>query len=206
MARAFLLLLCALAVRAETVAILGDSLTAGYGLEESQAYPALVQQALRVDHPQWTVINAGVSGDTSTGALRRITWVLKAKPELVLIAIGANDGLRGQPLEQLEANLRAIIAKVVAAGSTPLLAGMRLPTNLGADYRERFADIYTRIAAETGTPLLPFLLDGVAMDPAFNQADGIHPNVAGQERVAATVLAFMIPRLGLRSAPAAPTP
>ncbi len=197
-----LVLLCAITVRAETVAILGDSLTAGYGLEESQAYPALVQQALRAGHPQWTVINAGVSGDTSTGALRRIAWVLKAKPELVLIAIGANDGLRGQPLDQLEANLRAIIAKVAAAGSTPLLAGMRLPTNLGADYRERFAAIYARVASETKTPLLPFLLEGVAMDPALNQADGIHPNAVGQERVAATVLAFVSPYL----APAARTP
>ena len=196
-----LLLVLSLGARGETVAILGDSLTAGYGLEESQAYPALVQQALRASHPQWTVINAGVSGDTSTGALRRIAWVLKAKPELVLIAIGANDGLRGQPLDQLEANLRAIIAKVAAAGSTPLLAGMRLPTNLGTDYRERFAAIYTRIAADTGTPLLPFLLEGVAMDPALNQADGIHPNAAGQERVAANVLDFMLPRLGSRPVP-----
>lgn len=201
-----LLVLCTFVVRAETVAILGDSLTAGYGLEESQAYPALVQQALRLDHPRWTVINAGVSGDTSTGALRRIAWVLKAKPDLVLIAIGANDGLRGQPLEQLEANLRAIIAKVAAAGSTPLLAGMRLPTNLGADYRERFAAVFTRVATDTRTPLLPFLLEGVAMDPAFNQADGIHPNAAGQERVAATVLAFIGPRLDPQPAPAASTP
>jgi acyl-CoA thioesterase-1 len=190
-----LLCLCLPGLRAESLAILGDSLTAGYGLDESQAYPALVQQALRLSHPTWTVINAGVSGDTSTGALRRVDWVLKAKPTLLMIAIGANDGLRGQPLETFEANLRAIVAKAVAAKSTPVLAGMQLPINLGAEYRAGFEAVYARVAQDTRTPLLPFLLAGVAMQPTLNQTDGIHPNAAGQEIIAKTVLNFLEPHL-----------
>ena len=182
-------------LRAETLAILGDSLTAGYGLDEAQAYPALVQQALRLSHPTWTVINAGVSGDTSSGALRRVDWVLKAKPTLLLIAIGANDGLRGQPLDRFEANLRGIIAKAKTAQAIPLLAGMQMPTNLGVEYRTAFESVYTRVAQDTGTALLPFLLVGVAMQPALNQTDGIHPNAAGHEVVAKTVLAFVEPHL-----------
>ena len=189
------LLLFAPCLRAESLAILGDSLTAGYGLDEAQAFPALVQQALRLSHPTWTVINAGVSGDTSSGALRRVDWVLKAKPKLLLIAIGANDGLRGLPLDRFEANLRGIIAKAQAAQAIPLLAGMQLPTNLGIEYRTAFEGVYTRVAQDTGTALLPFLLDGVAMRPALNQTDGIHPNAAGQEMVAKTVLAFLEPHL-----------
>ena len=189
------LFLLAPGVRAESLAILGDSLTAGYGLDEAQAFPALMQQALRLSHPTWTVINAGVSGDTSAGALRRVDWVLKAKPKVLLIAIGANDGLRGLPLDRFEANLRGIIAKAQAAQATPLLAGMQLPTNLGGDYRTAFEGVYARVAQDTGTALLPFLLVGVAMQPTLNQTDGIHPNAAGQEIVAKTVLAFVEPYL-----------
>ena len=190
-----LIFLLAPCLRAESLAILGDSLTAGYGLDEAQAYPALVQQSLRLSHPTWTVINAGVSGDTSAGALRRVDWILKAKPRLLLIAIGANDGLRGLPLDRFEDNLRGIITKAQAAGATPLLAGMQLPTNLGVEYRTAFEAVYTRVAQDTGVPLLPFLLAGVAMEPALNQSDGIHPNAAGQAAVAKTVLAFVEPFL-----------
>jgi acyl-CoA thioesterase I len=182
---------------AETVAFLGDSLTAGYGLDDSQAYPALIQEQLRLVAPQWNVINSGVSGDTSAGAVRRVAWVLKAKPAVVVVAIGANDGLRGLPVAQLEANLTRIIATISAAGAKPLLAGMQLPTNFGADYRSAFAAVYPRVAAQSHVPLLPFLLAGVAMEPKLNQADGIHPNAEGQKRVAATVLAFLRPHLGL---------
>ena len=169
------------------IVFLGDSLTAGYGLEEDQAYPALIQARM----PSWTVANAGVSGDTSAGALRRVPWVLKAKPDVVFIAIGANDGLRGQPVDQLEANLRRIIAQVRAAGATAVLAGMRMPVNYGEDYRTAFAAVYPRVAEETRTPLMPFILESVAMKPELNQTDGIHPNAAGQKLVAAAVLAFL---------------
>ncbi len=193
--RCLLLAVTVVGLRAETVAILGDSLTAGYGLDESQAYPALVQRLLEPDHPGLTVVNAGVSGDTSSGALRRLPWVLKAKPRIVLVAVGANDGLRGQPVDQLAANLTRIIAGIRAGGATPLLAGMQLPTNLGPDYRTAFAAVFPQVAKDTATPLLPFLLADVAMQSDLNQADRIHPNALGQQRVAATVAAFLRPFL-----------
>ena len=190
------LLATVLRLPAETVAFLGDSLTAGYGLDDSQAYPALIQDQLRLSAPQWNVINSGVSGDTSSGAVRRVTWVLKAKPTVVVVAIGANDGLRGLPVAQLEANLTRIIAAISAAGAKPLLVGMQLPTNFGPEYRTEFAAVFPRVAEQAKVPLLPFLLAGVAMDPKLNQADGIHPNAEGQQRIAATVLTFLRPHLG----------
>ena len=170
-----------------TIVFLGDSLTAGYGLEESLAYPALIQAA----QPKWKVINAGVSGDTSAGGLRRLTWILKAKPKVVFIALGANDGLRGLPIEQLAQNLTKIITQVRAAGATPVLAGMRLPANYGEEYRTRFAAAYEQLATSTKTPLMPFLLEGVAMKPELNQADSVHPNAAGQQLIATNVVAFL---------------
>jgi acyl-CoA thioesterase-1 len=207
MRRVGLLLLCAVALRAETVAFLGDSLTAGYGLDESQAYPALVQDILRLRAPTWKVINAGVSGDTTTGAVRRLAWILKAKPDLVVLALGANDGMRGQPVEQIAGNLRTMITRIRAAGAKPLLAGMQLPTNYGADYRAAFAAIYPALATEIGTPLLPFLLAGVAAKPELNQSDGIHPTAAGQQVVARTMLDFLVTAGGLApDTVAAPTP
>lgn len=184
---------------AETVVFLGDSLTAGYGLDETQAYPAVIHERLRASAPQWTVINAGISGDTSAGALRRVSWMLKAKPTIVVVAIGANDGLRGLPVTQLETNLEKIITAISAAGAKPVLAGMQLPTNFGAEYRTAFAAVYPRVAARQAIPLMPFLLSGVAMDPKLNQADGIHPNAQGQQVVATTMLAFLTPHLGLRT-------
>lgn len=190
-----LLLLTALS--AETVAFLGDSLTAGYGLAAEEAYPALVGTALAADPvtARWRVVNAGVSGDTSAGGLRRIDWVLKGKPQVVVIALGANDGLRGLPVAALEANLRGIIAKVRAAGAAPLLIGMRVPKNLGPDYAAAFDALYPRLAAELKLPFLPFLLDGVALKPALNQADLIHPNAQGQQVIAGSVAAWLKPLL-----------
>jgi acyl-CoA thioesterase I len=170
-----------------TVVFLGDSLTAGYGLEESLAYPAVIQAA----QPTWKVINAGVSGDTSAGGLRRLAWILKAKPTVVFIALGANDGLRGLPVEQLSQNLQKIITQVRAAGAIPVLAGMRLPANYGEEYRTRFAALYEQVATATKTPLMPFLLESVAMKPELNQADSVHPNAAGQQLIATNVLAFL---------------
>jgi acyl-CoA thioesterase-1 len=171
------------------IACFGDSLTAGYGLAEDEAWPAVLGRA----RPAWTVLNAGVSGDTSGAALRRVGWMLKARPDVVVIALGANDGLRGLPLERLEANLADIISRVQAAGARPVLAGMRLPTNLGADYRDAFAAIYPRLAQRFAIPLLPFLLEGVAMVPDLNQADAIHPNAAGHRAIAALVETTLAP-------------
>lgn len=170
---------------------LGDSLTAGYGLSPDQAYPNLLEPRLRARG--WRVVNAGVSGDTSSGALRRLDWVLKGKSGLVFVCIGANDGLRGVPPEATEANLRRIVEKARAAGSRVVLAGISIPENYGRDYRARFEAIYPRVARDLKVPLLPFLLEGVAMDPALNQADGIHPNAEGQRRVAEHVWTFLRP-------------
>lgn len=169
----------------------GDSLTAGYGLAEDKAYPALLPAHL----PGWTVINAGVSGDTTAGGLKRVDWILRSQPDAVLVALGANDGLRGVPAEATEANLNAILQKIKASGAQPYLAGMDLPTNLGPDYRMKFKAVFKRVAQARQVPALDFLLEGVGGHPELNQSDGMHPNEAGQVKVAATVAAFLKPRL-----------
>jgi len=188
LARAVALMLCGMAMlAAQTITAFGDSLTAGYGVDEAAAWPALMAAA----HPDWKVLNAGLSGETTSGGLRRIDWVLRAKPDVVLIGLGANDGMRGQEAALAEANLAAIIVKVRAAGAKPVLLGMRIPTSLGADFIRSYADLYPRLAAAEQIPLLPFLLDGVAGDPALNLPDGIHPNEAGHRIIAAKVGAFI---------------
>jgi len=179
-------------LHAETVVFLGDSITAGRGLEPEQAYPALVGARLPA---AWKTVNAGVSGDTSAGGLRRLDWVLKAKPDLVVIALGGNDGLRGLPVAELERNLRAIVGKVRAAGARAALIGMRMPANLGPDYRAAFDAVYPRLASELALPLLPFLLDGLALEPRYNQPDLVHPNAAGQELIATRVATWLTPLL-----------
>ncbi len=141
------------------------------------------------------MVNAGVSGDTSAGGLKRLDWVLRSQPDAVLVALGANDGLRGLDPKATEANLMAAIKKIKASGAQPYLAGLDLPTNLGAGYREEFKAVYPRVAKASGVPLLGFLLKGVGGEPSLNQADGMHPNEAGQVKVAAHVLAFLKPRL-----------
>lgn len=177
---------------ATTITCLGDSLTAGYGLEEDQAYPHLVEQLATHDHRDWRIINAGVSGDTTADGLTRVPWVLRAHPQAVFIALGGNDGLRGLPVETSRANLRAIITRLRAGGAVPLLAGMQLPTNYGAEYRTAFAAIFPALAAAEHVPLLPFLLEGVGGVPRLNQVDGIHPTVEGQRLIAGHVYAFLV--------------
>lgn len=186
------LLLTATRSQAETLVCFGDSLTAGYGLDEAQAWPALLQQRLVVEHPRWTVINAGVSGDTTAAGVRRIRWALATKPDAVLVALGANDGLRGVPVADTGANLRTLVKRIRDAGARPLLAGMQLPTNYGESYRTDFAALFPTIAADHGIALMPFLLDGVAAVPALNLADAVHPNADGHRRIATTVYEFLV--------------
>jgi len=174
---------------------LGDSLTAGYGLDENQAYPALIEKTLSQATPPWRVVNAGVSGDTSAGGLKRVDWILRSHPDAVFIALGANDGLRGMDPKATEANLVAIIRKLKAAGVQPYLAGLDLPTNLGTDYRDRFKAVYPRVAQAEHVPLMGFLLTGVAGQANLNLADGMHPNAQGHVRIAGHVLAFLQPKL-----------
>jgi acyl-CoA thioesterase-1 len=187
----------------KTIVCLGDSLTAGYGLSEEEAYPALVQAKAIADGHPWTVINAGVSGDTTNGGLHRVAWVLKAKPDLVLVCLGGNDGLRGLPLEHTQDNLRQLVEKLHAAGAATCIAGMQLPANFGDDYRQQFAALFPAVAHATHSPLLPFLLAGVGGIPTLNQGDGIHPNHEGQRLVAETVYRFLLPQLVVPAAVAA---
>ncbi|MCP4659226.1 MAG: arylesterase [bacterium] len=171
------------------VVFLGDSLTAGLGLGEEQAFPARIAESLHAEGTPVRVVNAGVSGDTTAGGLRRLDWLLRQEPDVLVVGLGANDGLRALALEATEDNLRQIISRTRSTGTRVLLAGMQVPPNYGPDYATGFAEIFPRLAEELRVPLIPFLLEGVAAVPELNQADGIHPNVAGQRRVAETVLA-----------------
>lgn len=178
------------------VLVLGDSLAAGFGLPADQAFPALVQERFRDEGSPVRVVNAGVSGDTTAGGLRRIDWVLKAnEPDVVVVELGANDGLRGLSLADTESNLKAIVDASQAAGAKVLVTGMLMPPNYGPDYAEGFAAMFPRVAEETGAALLPFLLDGVAADPDLNLPDGLHPNAAGQQVVATTLSEALRPLL-----------
>ena len=177
------------------IAALGDSLTAGLGVSPEEAYPAVLEARLRREGFEYRVINAGVSGDTSAGGLRRIDWVLKLRPDVVIVALGANDGLRGQAPDVLRDNLTRIIERARAAGVRVLLAGMRVPRNYGDDYARAFAGVYPAVARATGVPLAPFLLDGVAGDVRLNQPDGIHPTVEGQRVIAERLWPYLKPLL-----------
>jgi acyl-CoA thioesterase-1 len=178
------------------IIFLGDSLTAGLGLDVKDSFPALIQERLDEKGLPFEVVNAGVSGDTSAGGLRRLEWAMAdGNPRILVVALGGNDGLRGLPPEQLEANLAAIIEQGRARGLAVILAGMEAPPNFGADYTARFRGVYPALAARYQIPLIPFLLEGVAGDPAFNQPDGIHPNQRGAQVVADLVWRTLEPAL-----------
>lgn len=179
------------------VLAIGTSLTAGLGVEPDQAWPALLQRRIDSLGLGFEVINAGVSGETSAGALRRAAWLLRRAPAVVIVETGANDGLRGQAPDSLRANLEAILDLVTAADppARVLLAGMEAPRNWGAGYTDRFRAAYRDVAAERNVPLIPFLLEGVAAVESLNQADGIHPNPAGHRRVADNVWPWLEPLL-----------
>ena len=177
------------------IVALGDSLTAGLGVSPDEAYPAVLEARLRRDGFEYRVVNAGVSGDTSAGGLRRIDWVLKLRPDVVIVALGANDGLRGQRPDALRDNLTRIVERARVAGARVLLAGMRVPPNYGDEYARAFAGVYPAVARATGVPLAPFLLDGVAGDARLNQPDGIHPTAEGQRVIAERLWPHLKPLL-----------
>jgi acyl-CoA thioesterase-1 len=166
------------------IVALGDSLTDGLGVARDEAYPARLEARLTREGYDYRVVNAGVSGDTSAGGLRRVDWVLRANPEIVIVALGANDGLRGQPVAALRDNLVAIVQRLRASGARVLLTGMRVPTNYGAAFTRDFAAVFPDVARRTNVTLVPFLLEGVAGEARFNQADGLHPNAQGQQMIA----------------------
>ena len=177
--------------------IVGTSLTAGLGLDPESAYPALLQRKLDSAHVAFRVVNAGYSGETSAGALRRIEWLLKDSAAVVMIETGANDGLRGQDVDSTRATLRAIVRRVkqVLPDATILLAQMESPPNLGERYTTAFRAMFPAVAKEEGITLVPFLLDRVAGVPEMNQGDGIHPNEAGSKLVAENVFRAIRPVL-----------
>jgi acyl-CoA thioesterase-1 len=166
------------------VVALGDSLTAGLGVAADEAWPALIESRLRREGFSYRVVNAGVSGDTTAGGLRRVDWVLRNRPEVAVVALGANDGLRGLATDAMESNLVAIVERLRAGGARVLVAGMQVPPNYGAVYARAFSGVFPDVARRTGSTLVPFLLDGVAADPRLNQPDGIHPNAAGHRAIA----------------------
>ncbi|MCA9738705.1 MAG: arylesterase [Gemmatimonadetes bacterium] len=180
------------------VVFLGTSLTAGYGLEDpSLAFPALVQARIDAAGLDYRVVNGGVSGDTSAGGLRRVDWLLEQPVAVLVLELGANDGLRGQDPEALKENLLEVIRRTRAAHpeARVLVAGMEAPPNLGDRYTARFRGVFREVADETGATLLPFLLEGVAGEPALNQEDGIHPTPEGHRVVADHVWAALEPLL-----------
>jgi acyl-CoA thioesterase-1 len=169
------------------IVMLGDSLTAGLGLDPEQAYPALLKARLDARGTGFEVVNAGVSGDTSAGGLRRLDWALDGGAAVVLVALGGNDALRGLPVVDLASNLDEIVRRAKASGARVILAGMEAPPNTGPDYAASFRAVYRGLAKKHGVTLVPFLLDGVAGIEALNQEDGIHPNPAGARIIADTV-------------------
>jgi acyl-CoA thioesterase-1 len=170
------------------IVVLGDSIAAGLGLAESNAFPAIAEELLVQSGHSVRVVNAGVSGDTSAGGLRRIKWILQQEPDLVVVELGGNDALRGQPLESIESNLRGIVREVQASGARVLLLGMDVPTNYGPDYGEGFAALYQRIAADEELALVPGFMREVGIDPNLMQGDGLHPTDQGQRRLAEQIL------------------
>jgi acyl-CoA thioesterase I len=177
------------------IVALGDSLTAGLGVTPDEAFPALLEARLRRAGFAYRVINAGVSGDTTAGGRRRLDWVLRSRPEVVIVALGANDGLRGQPVAAVRDNLTAIVTRLREAGTRVLLVGMRLPPNYGEAYATEFSEAFRAVARGTSVAFVPFLLAGVAGEPSLNQADGIHPNAAGHRIVAEHVWPSLQPLL-----------
>lgn len=171
---------------APLVAFVGDSIAAGLHLAEHQAFPALLQRRLAGEHP-FRLVNASESGRTTAGGAAAVDWILQSKPDLVVVQVGGNDGLRGIPLDDIEQNLRSMIAAARAGGAAVMLLGVRLPTNYG-DYGRAFDALYPKLAAEFELPFAPYYMEGVGAVPEMNLPDGLHPTVEGQERLADNVL------------------
>jgi acyl-CoA thioesterase I len=186
---------------AGTIVALGDSLTAGLGVPEDQAYPAQLARRLQAAGHRYQVVNAGVSGETSSGTLSRIGWVAESlNPDIVILETGANDGLRGVDPRLLETNLDRIVARLTENNVQVILAGMLMLPNLGPDYTRAFADIYPRIAGKHGVLFIPFFLDGVAGKAHLNQSDKLHPTADGYARIVETVYPMVVTAIERREA------
>lgn len=181
------------------VLVLGDSLSAAHGIAPDEGWVALLDARLAGSATPRAVVNASISGETTAGGLARLPDLLaEHRPALVVLELGANDGLRGLPLATVRANLRQMLEAIRAAGVQALLVGIELPVNYGPQYRDGLRTLYRDLAGEFNVPLVPFLLEGVALDPALMQDDGLHPTAAGQPRLLATVWAVLEPALASR--------
>lgn len=185
------------AAEPRTLLFFGDSLTAGYGLDPDEAYPALVQKRIEAAGLPWRVVNAGLSGETTSGGLRRLDWILRQRVDILVIELGGNDGLRGIPPETSRVNLQAMIDRARAKNPrcVVVLTGMQMPPNMGEEYRRAFSGIFADLAARNQLPFVPFLLEGVGGNPELNLADQIHPNARGHEVVAENVWKVIAPLL-----------
>ena len=177
------------------IATFGDSLTAGFGVEDNESYPFYLQKLLDAQGYNYRVVNHGLSGDTTTGGVERVAQVLTDKPEIVILELGGNDGLRGLPVKSSIEAMERMVTELQTGGATVVLAGITLPRNYGADYIRDFEAMYTKLAAKHKLLLIPFLLQGVAMVPGMMQQDGIHATAVGNQKVADTVLAKIRPIL-----------
>lgn len=178
-----------------TLLFLGDSLTEGLGLEEGESFPSLLQARYEAEGRNIEVLNAGISGSTSASGLSRLQWYIRSQPDLMVLSLGANDGLRGLSVDEMKANLAKTIEFAQANDVQVALTGMLTPPNMGPEYSESFARVFPDLAAQYELPFLPFLLEGVAAVPELNQGDGIHPNVEGTKIVAETLYKFLLPLL-----------
>lgn len=179
-----------------TILMLGDSLTAGYGIEKEFAFPSLVEkQLLEKGFTDIRVINGGFSGSTSASAVKRMQWYMRVNPDVLVLGLGANDGLRGHKIESIKNNLSKTIEIAQSRNMKVLLAGMKMPRNYGKPYTQAYENLFGEVAEKYSIPLIPFLLEGVAGDPSLNLADGIHPNPKGHEIIASTVMKYLVPLL-----------
>lgn len=193
---ACLLVTCSAAASERTLLVFGDSLSAAYGLRPDQGWVALLQQRLQQQGYGYRVVNASVSGETTDGGRSRLARALSQhRPELVVLELGANDGLRGLPVKDMRGNLAQMIGVIRKTGAKMLLVGIQIPPNYGAQYTRAFAEMYVSVAKEQNIPVVPFLLDGFALDQRFMQADGLHPNATGQPRVLDNIWPHLQPLL-----------
>lgn len=177
----------ALTAAAKKMVIIGDSITEGFGVRREKAYPNLLQELIEKAKKNWRVINSGISGSTSASAVSRVRWHLKQKPDLIILALGANDGLRGSDVRAMEKNLNEAVDAAKKAGVKIVLAGIKVPPNYGAAYAKSFDSVFARVAQKNNVPFIPFLLDKVGGNQALNLEDGIHPNEKGHAIIAETV-------------------
>lgn len=190
-----LIVLCSFSLHAKTVLFLGDSLTEGHDLAREDAFPAVLEKELKPKYPTLKIINGGVSGATSASGLKRLNWYVKAKPDIIVLALGANDGLRGFDLKETQKNLVSIIEQAQREKIQIVMVGMKMPVNYGEPYRTNFEKMFPELAKKYNLPLIPFLLEGVGGNPKLNNPDGIHPNPEGHKVLAKTVRKVLEPLL-----------